>query len=175
MGGGRFPPVPDFSRCQPLQRPEQDEATIRFPVSSSLPPPPLSPPLESFWLDRWRPVLRGRVSMLATGVVLGILLFLVVRAPLGSSQAGTPPPPPIERSKPYDRPLPMLEPSRPASVDPAPAAAPVASVAPSAQATLPREKKARTAGTSRRHASSSCDPPYRYDRDGIKRIKLRCL
>jgi hypothetical protein len=160
--------------CEPGERLDPDETTVRF--ESDVRPSPRF----SYWVARQRLMLRGQGSMLLLGVVLGCLFFALLRASLGVSIAASAPPVParqalIEASPPHTTehfrlPEYTLLPHLLAALGPAP----VAVAEPRSRAEA-RAQRARLARKHRRAALASCDPPYRFDAAGIKRIKRACL
>jgi len=112
--------------------------------------------------------LRVQGPMMLTGVVLGFSFFTMARMPLGS-------------------PAGLLKPTRPAAaagatLDPTPARAMPPPPAPVAWEpmvdTIERAPATRAAAHRRRkakHDKAACDPPYRYDAEGIKHLTLKCL
>jgi hypothetical protein len=153
--------------CEPGERLDVDEETVRF--ESDVRPRPRF----GYWVARQRFLLRGQVSMLLLGVVLGCLFFLLLRASLGVSVAAPAPGAPAQTSTEASPPH-TTEHFRSAELALLPQL-----LAAVAEPRLGRaEARAERAKTSRKHrpaTPASCDPPYRYDAAGIKRIKRACL
>src|SRR5262249_4015277 len=122
-----------------------------------------------------RPDLFGRVTsflrvqgpMMVTSIVLGFSFFTMARMPLGSSNM-----PPKTAPRPIAAAAIDATPVRAVPPPPPPAVwEPIVN-------TIERAPVARAAAHHRRkakHDRAACDPPYRYDADGIKRLKLKCL
>jgi hypothetical protein len=175
---GRFTVHPDAygASCTDAQvrgdAGDSDETTVRlsdeqFPQITSVRPahrPDLASRVFSF--------LRWQGPMMLTGMVLGFSFFTIARVPLGAASAPLAPTP---RAAPpvavgVAEPIPMR-------AMPSPPPPPIAAE-PSAPLFEP-ERVAARAKSHRRHAKradrAACDPPFRYDADGIKRMKLKCL
>jgi hypothetical protein len=119
------------------------------------------------WLTQVTSFLRVQGPTMVTGIVLGFSFFTMTRMPLGSSNAaGKASPHPVAAAAIDPTPVRAMLPAPPPAWDPA---VDTIERAPVARAPTRHRRKARHADR------ASCDPPYRYDADGIKRIKLKCL
>jgi hypothetical protein len=129
--------------------------------------------------NSWGALLRGPPSLILIGIVLGFVLFTVTVArllPVGGTPA---------QARRAAEPAPASTVILPAKVIAMSMATPEVPAEPGAEAVPPPITKFEDVGKlrvkghrkgTRRYASvADCDPPFRVDADGIKRIKLRCI
>jgi hypothetical protein len=118
-------------------------------------------------LARVTSFLRVQGPMMLTGVVLGFSFFTMARMPLGSTSV---------QAKAAPRPVVAAAAIDPTPVRAVPPPPPPAAWEPT-QDTIERTPVARVAHHRRKakHDRAACDPPYRYDAEGIKRLKMKCL
>jgi hypothetical protein len=129
------------------------------------------------WAARGRAFLRRPAPMMVTGLLLGFALFTLVRVPFRASAAATPQAP-LEHSLAAFAPVaaraaepPPLQPTRSFDID-----EPFPRADGAAETTASRGKAIYRKSNSKQKATrASCDPPFRFDASGIKRIKRKCI
>jgi eukaryotic-like serine/threonine-protein kinase len=165
----------------PSRGPAKSEAATET-RAPALPSAPVSAP-ESETHMTWRSSVRSRLTPAASGVGAGLLIAAIVGVALlvvmGKRHAtATPPSAAVTGAAPIVEPPPSAPPE-PSATPSAPAPQTAASPASSALDAKSEPKRRATVHYHRaapeKPAESKCNPPYYYDKDGIKMFKPGCV